>query len=135
MTPENAIQSAIEAVNNGQSIRKANEAFKVPFSTLRDRVVDHTRPKGQYEAEVMQKLSPDQEKHLVTWILAQEALGFPVKQKEIELFANRVPDASGSSETVGKNWLQKFINRHPALKTKKDRRMETRAASRIRRGK
>ena len=135
MTPENAIQSAIEAVNNGQSIRKANEAFKVPFSTLRDRVVDHTRPKGQYEAEVMQKLSPDQEKHLVTWILAQEALGFPVKQRDIELFANRVLDASGSSETVGKHWLRRFIHRHPVLKTKKDKRMNAKAASRIRHAK
>ncbi len=134
MTPENAIQSALEAVNNGQSIRKAGEAFDVPFSTLRHRVVSRAQPKGQYEAEVMQKLSPEQEKHLATWVLAQEALGFPVKQKEIELFANRVLDASGSSETVGKNWLRKFINRNPALKAKKDRRVEAKAAGRVKRG-
>ncbi len=64
MTPENLIQFAIQAVNNGQSIRKASQMWGVPFSTLRDRVVAHTQPKGQYEARVIQKLSTDQEKHL-----------------------------------------------------------------------
>jgi hypothetical protein len=124
MAPEDNIQRAIQAVRGGQSIRKASEAWGVPFSTLRDRVVANTQPKGQYEAQVMQKLSPDQEKHLANWVLTQEALGLPVKHRQIQVFANRILRASGSDQTVGKHWLQKFIKRYPVLKTKKDRRMD-----------
>ena len=124
MTPETLIQVAIQAVNSGQSIRKASQMWGVPFSTLRDRVVGHAQPKGQFEAQSMQKLSPYHEKHLADWVLAQEALGLPVKHQQIEVFANRILLASGSTEKVGKHWLQKFLKRYPALKTKKDRRMD-----------
>jgi len=65
MANEDLIQGAIAAVNNGQSMRKASKQWGVPFSTLRHRLVNHTQPKGQYEAKVMQKLSPHQESHLV----------------------------------------------------------------------
>ncbi|EAQ88883.1 hypothetical protein CHGG_05502 [Chaetomium globosum CBS 148.51] len=124
MASEDNIQQAIQAVRDGQSIRKASEAWGVSFSTLRDRVVANAQPKGQYEAQVMQKLSPDQEKHLADWVLAQEALGLPVKHRQIEVFANRILRASGSDQTIGEHWLQKFIGRYPVLKTKKDRRMD-----------
>ena len=124
MTPENLIQFAIQAVNNGQSIRKASQMWGVPFSTLRDRVVGHAQPKGQFEAQSMQKLSSFQEKHLAEWALTQEALGLPVKHHQIEVFANRILLASGSTEKVGKHWLQKFLKRYPALKTKRDRRID-----------
>ena len=113
MAPEENIQRAIQAVRGGQSIRKASEAWGVPFSTLRDRVNANAQPKGQYKAHVMQKLSPHQEKHLADWVLTQEALGLPVKHRQIEVFANRILCASGSNETVGKHWLQKFVRRYP----------------------
>ena len=78
MTKENAIQGAITDVNDGQSIRKASEDWDVPYATLWGRIKGHSQPKGQYEAKVMQKLSPHQESHLVNWVLTQEALGLPV---------------------------------------------------------
>ena len=96
MASEDIIQLAIQAVRAGQSIRKASQMWGVPFSTLRNRIALNTQPKGQYEAQVMQKLSPDQEKHLADWVLTQEALGLPVKYRQIEVFTNRILRTSGS---------------------------------------
>lgn len=124
MANEDLIQGAIAAVNDGQSLRKASEQWGVPFSTLRHRLVNHTQPKGQYEAKVMQKLSPHQESHLVNWVLTQEALGLPVSHAQIQTFANRILHASGSQHLVGKHWMQKLIRRYPVLKTKKKKRMD-----------
>ena len=96
MASEDIIQLAIQAVRAGQSIRKASQTWGVPFSTLRDRVVVNAQPKGQYKAQVLQKLSPDQERHLADWILTQEALGLAPKHQQIRTFANRILHASGS---------------------------------------
>ena len=124
MAKEDAIQGAITAVNNGQSLRKACEEWGVPYATLWGRIKAYSQPKGQYEAKVMQKLSPHQESHLVNWVLTQEALGLPVNHAQIQTFANRILHASGSQQTVGKHWLQKLIRRYPVLKTKRQKRMD-----------
>lgn len=121
---EDDLQAAISAVNNGTSIRQAATQWDIPFSTLRNRIKSGHRPKGEYEALALQKLSASQEAHLAKWILAQEALGVPVTHAQIRLFADRMLQASGSQERVGKHWLSKFIRRNPSVKTKRVKRID-----------
>src|SRR5512146_2160390 len=121
---EDDLQAAISAVNDGTSIRRAATQWGVPFSTLRNRIKSGHRPKGEYEALALQKLSPTQEDHLAKWILAQEALGVPVSHSQIRLFADRVLQASGSQERVGKHWYSKFVRRNPSVKTKRVKRVD-----------
>ncbi|EAQ85728.1 hypothetical protein CHGG_06981 [Chaetomium globosum CBS 148.51] len=102
------------------SVRKAAEEWGVPPSTIQSRIKKGVRPKGEYEATVLQKLSPTQEKHLAAWITIQEDLGVPVSHRQIRLFADRILQANGSSETVGNGWLPRFFKRHPEVKTKKE---------------
>ncbi|EAQ86387.1 hypothetical protein CHGG_07640 [Chaetomium globosum CBS 148.51] len=93
-------------------------------STIQSRIKKGVRPKGEYEATVLQKLSPTQEKHLAAWITIQEDLGVPVSHRQIRLFADRILQANGSSETVGNGWLPRFFKRHPEVKTKKVKRVD-----------
>ncbi|EAQ88443.1 hypothetical protein CHGG_05062 [Chaetomium globosum CBS 148.51] len=123
-TEEN-LQKAISAIRNGSmSVRKAAEEWGVPPSTIQSRIKKGVRPKGEYEATVLQQLSPTQEKHLAAWITIQEDLGVPVSHRQIRLFADRILQANGSSETVGNGWLPRFFKRHPEVKTKKAKRVD-----------
>ena len=65
-------------MESGLSIRKATSTWGIPFAILYSRVKLGRRPKGEYEALALQKLSPSQEKHLAEWAMTQEALGVPV---------------------------------------------------------
>lgn len=122
---EEDLQQAITAVRNGSlSVRKAAEEWGVPASTIQSRIKKGVRPKGEYEATVLQKLSPTQEKHLAAWITVQEDLGVPVSHRQIRLFADRILQANGSSETVGNGWLPRFFKHHPEVKTKKVKRVD-----------
>ena len=122
--PEANMQNAINAVQNGTATREAARDWGVPLSTLSTRVRG-TRPRGLYQAEVQQKLSIEQEQHLASWIRNQESLGVPVKHAQIRVFATRILQASGSQQTVGKRWIQRFIHRHTNIKTKKDKSMDS----------
>lgn len=117
---EDDLNEAINAIQNGASIRQASKDWGIPKSTLSNRIKG-SQPKGVYERHGQQKLSIEQEDHLSKWILTQEALGLPVTHTQIRLFANRVLKASGSNQTIGRNWVQKLIHRHPELKTKRGR--------------
>jgi transposase-like protein len=75
---EDDLQEAFDSIqSNGISIRQAAKDWGVPFSTLRDRMTG-AQPKGQYESQVLQKISIQQEQYLANWIQTQEALGLPV---------------------------------------------------------
>ena len=65
---EDDLQAALVAIRNGTSIRQAQKDWGVPRATLQDRL-NGARPKGLYEAQVLQKLSLDQENHLAKWIV------------------------------------------------------------------
>ena len=117
---EDDLKEAINAIQNGVSIRQASKDWGVPKTTLQDRIKG-AQPKGLYESQVQQKLSVEQEKHLARWIITQEALGLPVTHNQIQLFANRVLEAGGSRQTVGQRWVRNLIHRNPELKTKRGR--------------
>jgi hypothetical protein len=64
------IQNAIDFVRAGGKIRHGAREFRVPESTLRDRL--RGRVSRQQAQSKTQNLSPVQEKSLVNWILVEE---------------------------------------------------------------
>ena len=66
-----------------------------------------------------------QEDHLSTWILAQEALGVPLTHGQIKQFANRVLKTKGDHQKLGKRWIERFLRRHPILRTKRARNIDS----------
>jgi 4-hydroxybenzoate polyprenyltransferase len=66
-----------------------------------------------------------QEDHLSTWILAQEALGVPLTHGQIKQFANRVLEIKGDHQKLGEKWMERFLRRHPILRTKRARNIDS----------
>ena len=68
-----------------------------------------------------QKLNPDQEKNLVSWILNEEAAGRGQSKANIRKFADLILKHDGRDEHVGHNWVNRFIARHKDVKMKPSR--------------
>ncbi|KAK8869161.1 transposase [Apiospora arundinis] len=120
---EDDISAAIKDVAGGKSIHKAALYWGIPRSTLISRL--HGRQSRRESKSTYQKLSPVQEKHLADWILAQEALGVAPTHTQIKELAQRVLALHGNPMPLGKNWIESFLRRHPALRTKRQRRIDS----------
>ncbi|OAQ61378.1 transposase [Purpureocillium lilacinum] len=97
------ISQALEAVANGQSVRKASAEWGVPRMTLFNRLHGHECRKDAFSP--LQRLSQTQENRLTEWVLLQDALGLPPHTRD------HVP--------LGKHWMQAFLRRNPAIRTQK----------------
>ncbi|TVY12485.1 hypothetical protein LARI1_G009560 [Lachnellula arida] len=97
------IIDALNAVANGQSMRKACLDWGIPPGTLRNRINGH-EPR---------------------WILTQEALGLSPTHTQIKDFAQRLLVIRGDTITLGKRWIYGFLKRNPILKTKKQLRIDS----------
>lgn len=113
---------ALEAIANGQSVRKAAIDWGIPRSTLRSRILGHES--HRQAAEDQQRLSPVQEGHLASWIITQEALGLPPTHAQVKEFAQRILAAKGDHRPIGKHWMAAFLKRNPSIKTKRHRTID-----------
>lgn len=120
---ESDISAAIQDVSSGKSIHKAALHWGIPRSTLISRL--HGRQSRRESKSAYQKLSPVQEKHLADWILVQEALGVAPTHTQIRELAQRVLALHGNPMPLGKNWIESFLRRHTALRTKRQRRIDS----------
>ncbi|KAK8058858.1 transposase [Apiospora phragmitis] len=69
---EEELQEALGCITNGTPTKQAAREYGIP------------RSEG---AADLQRLSPDQEKHLAPWITAQQALGLPPTHAQVREFA------------------------------------------------
>lgn len=112
---EDSIASALEAIQNGVSQRKAAKRWGVPRSTLQKRL---NGSKSRSDAnEYLQRLSKQQESHLAEWILVQSNLGLPLTRQQIKEFASRIVKAGGNDQPLGKRWIEGFLRRNPEIRT------------------
>jgi Tc5 transposase DNA-binding domain/helix-turn-helix, Psq domain len=111
---EEDLESAVEAVKMGRSIRKAALEWGVPRATLHDRI--HGTQSRPIAFSRMQRLSQVQEDHLSQWILTQAALGLPPSHAQVKAFVNRILEVKGDHHSIGKNWIKGFLQRYPVVK-------------------
>jgi 4-hydroxybenzoate polyprenyltransferase len=112
---EESIRSAINDVENGISQRKAAQRWKIPRTTLQERLNGRTTRKESHE--FCQRLSEQQESHLAQWILAQANLGFAPTHKQVKEFATTIIRSGGDDQPLGKRWMEGFIRRNPEVRT------------------
>jgi len=125
---EKAIKNACDGVQQGRfaSIRKAAEAYGVHYSTVRRRL---RGAKARKLAHVHQQLStPAEERAIVRWIVRLEEFGFPPRVSHVKeaIVLLKHPELSLEEEAIegyfegaiGKNYLTRFLNRHPDLVSK-----------------
>jgi len=118
---EGRILLAIEAIQKGQisSIQAAARAYDVPYSTLIYRL--HGRTAQADSTPNNQKLIPTEESTLIEWILSMDQCGLPLQAATVQQMANLLlaeqSKSTSASSTVGKNWMQNFINHHKQLQS------------------
>ena len=116
------IQNAIAAVENGCSLHQASKQYKIPRSTLRNRLrgasskeeVNHDR----------QKFSATEETSLANWPRIQYAFGLPLTHQQLRLAAQRMLAISGSKASLGTHWTTYFLRMNPSFNSMKATHIE-----------
>ncbi|KAF6513117.1 hypothetical protein HZS61_007375 [Fusarium oxysporum f. sp. conglutinans] len=70
------------------------------------------------------RLTTDQEDDLERWILRQEKLGHAPTHAQVRTIVRSVLARHGDHAPLGRKWTTRFVERHPALKTKLGRRTD-----------
>ncbi|KAJ3545561.1 hypothetical protein NM208_g2452 [Fusarium decemcellulare] len=114
---EARILLALQALQNNLNLklRPTAKAYRVPYSTLRDR-----RNGIQSQRDWIPKsrrLSDLEEQIIVQFILDLDSRGFPSRLRFVEEMANSLL-ADRDASPVGKRWAHNFVKRQPELKTR-----------------
>ena len=115
------ISAAIKSLKEGkqESIRAAAEAFDIPRSTLYYRYMGE-RTSHQLAQVNNQLITEVEEKAIVAWCKEQDDRGFPPRLDMVKDMALYVYEKRTGNKIikVGKNWIMRFLDRHPDLATK-----------------
>ena len=125
---EKAIQKAIAGIKDGiyRSIDYAAKELKVSKATLHRRLNG-----GKSRSEVKepaQRLTPQEEKAMASWISSSTATGNSVQHDFIREMAEKLIQYRIPNEIVpqlGSSWVLSFLRHHRHLKTKMTRSIET----------
>lgn len=120
---EEDVDSALEAIAMGRSVRKAALEWGIPRATLQHRIAG-TQPRSTAFSG-LQRLSKVQEDHLTQWILTQAALGLPPTHAQVRSFVCRILATKGDLSPLGKRWLQGFLRRNPVIKTQRSKSIDS----------
>lgn len=124
---EQALQDALQAIRDGQSVKSASKNFNVPCKTLRR----HRDGKVQKPGRIMlgrfhPELKDTYEDLIVTRIQAMEKALFGLTTLDVRRlvydFAEKmkIPHRfSHTTKMAGKDWLASFMQRHPELSIRK----------------
>ena len=124
---ENKLRAAIRATKNGTSVRSAAKQHSIPRSTLQRHINGGQTIREAHEKQ--QNLSPRQEALLVRWVQTQTKLGYAPPHSRFTMYALRISRASGGPSTLGRHWVQRFLQRNPELKTLRSVRYDWRRAN------
>ena len=109
------------------SIRKAADAYSVPFTTLASRL--RGRASRVDSRPNRQKLTDTEEEVLEHWILSTDERGYPLTVTGVRDAAKIVLEQRvGSDCKIGINWPQRYINRRPGLKSRYSRSYDNQRA-------
>ena len=98
------------------------QKYGIPQQTISDRLNGKTAMADQVQPHRL--LSKNQETKLVFWILRQESLGYAPSHTQIRACVEALMEQQNKKQKIGRNWVTKFIRRHPEIKTKPGRRQE-----------
>jgi hypothetical protein len=116
---EGRIELAKHGINKNQfsSQREAVRVTKAVRTTLQRRLKCILPKNGSRAPNNL--LLAIEEDQLIQWILAMEQRGFPTYLIDLKRMAENLISrrgTPGSSPAIGKNWVYRFTERHPALK-------------------
>ena len=124
LSKESRIQMALDAFKKNQfkSLQEAAFAYDVPRTTLRRRIAGIASRTEQ--PSNCQKLSKTEESTLSAWVLDMDRRGLPLQLPIVHHLAQLLVSARIPSATIGENWVNRYIKRHPELKSKYTRKYD-----------
>lgn len=116
------MEKAVQAVREGLSLGKASKAFKVPKSTLSDRISQRVLPGAPIGRPPA--LPAKLEEELVSKVENAAAMGFGVSRRQLLVktgrLVNKLKISTPFKDGVpGKDWFDGLRKRHPTLSIKK----------------
>lgn len=108
---------------SGASLRSIAASNDVDYSTLSRRLKGQLPQSTAHQHQ--QLLSSEQENLLKRWILDLELQGHAPSFNTVRELAGIVSEASGGPNKVGKNWISRFIQRHPEIRSKVGRKLQS----------
>ena len=123
---ESHIQHAIQDLTVGrfESIRATAKAYNLVESTLRRRYQNKS-VSYSVARETTRLLSSWQEELLIHWINNSEACGHSVNYPQLREFVTLLVTSSGSDKKCGHNWVARFLQRRPEVKSKIGKKIDT----------
>ena len=114
---EGRISLAIQAIKKQESssIRDAARQFQVPRTTLQRHLTGFTiRSETRANSH---ELTETEEQSLIQWIFSLDDRGVAPRPSTVQEMADLLLAARGDTpvQTVGENWVSKFIKRHSEL--------------------
>lgn len=125
---EARIQEAIKHYRESDesSIRASGEKFGIAYSTLRGRLKGRqTRVTGHLR---MQVLTEYEESSLVRWCERLDEWGHPARLGVVKSMAEAIVARRVNNRPLGRNWITRFLNRHPHLAVKLSTRLDRQRA-------
>ena len=124
---EELIQLAIADVQEGLCSQKdAAEKYSIPPSTL-NRRLHGAHPRQQAKIHE-QRLSTVQEEYVVNWSLNEEKAGRAPRRSQVVAFAPAILAEGGDHQPLGARWIDRFLGRHDAVRTKKSALLDSSCA-------
>jgi DDE superfamily endonuclease/Tc5 transposase DNA-binding domain len=116
---------AVRLVDRGQfkSIRQVSKATGVARSTVQDRHAGR-QPRGQEDVKHA-RLTRYQEEILAKYIQNTQLQYAPVNRQQLHVVAEMLAQLNEPNARLGKNWLSRFLDRHPDLKTARNRGLDS----------
>jgi hypothetical protein len=126
---EERYKKALDGLQNGtfSSLSEAAQAYSLSKSSLGHR--KNGRQSRQKAHEDQQLLSPAAERAVVRWCTQLDDYGFPPRLDILlQLVRSLVTKEQGLEQDIGKNWITRFLNRHPEVAAKYASRIDRQRA-------
>ena len=118
---QQAVQ-AYEEAEGGLSITQAAWLHAVSKTTLYHRI-NGRRDQVSYITS-KQRLTPEEEESLQSWVLQLQSWGFPPRIAQLREMAEELLRAKQDFKELSKNWSEKFLCRHLILQSKYSRTLD-----------
>ena len=90
---QSQLTDALKAHKEGMSVRKASKEFKIPKSTLSDKIRGISNP-TRIKKGPDPLLSEEVERHIAEWVISKSHRGFPRRASEIKSVVKSYLDKS-----------------------------------------
>ena len=108
--------------NRFKTLKEVASSYDVPRTTLRRRIAGSAS--RAHQSANCQKLSNNEESTLLAWILDMDRRGLPLQVSVVHHLAQLLVSARIPSAIIGKNWVNRYVKRHPGLISKYTRKYD-----------